>query len=32
LLGVPSGEDRKRGKPKEDEVVDFGLRLNEILQ
>jgi hypothetical protein len=29
-LGVPSGDARKRGKPKDD-VVDFGLRLNDIL-
>jgi hypothetical protein len=29
-LGVPSGDERKRGKPKDD-VVDFGLRLNDIL-
>lgn len=31
LLGVPRGEERKRGRPKEEVAVDFGLRLNEIL-
>jgi hypothetical protein len=30
LLGVPSGDERNRGKPNE-EGVDFGLRLKEIL-
>ena len=29
-LEKPSGEERKRGRPKEG-VVDFGLRLKEIL-
>jgi hypothetical protein len=28
---VPRGDERKRGKPKEEEGLGFGLRLNDIL-
>jgi hypothetical protein len=31
-LGVPAGEERKRGKAKEDVVGLGGLRLNDILE